>query len=77
MLRVKIGEANSNCINVTSGVPQGSALTPVLFCLNGLSCDADMFADDMKIGGQLRVHLMFKVYKMILTICQAGPSGAS
>ncbi len=29
-----------------------------------------------KFGGQLRVHLMFKVCKVTLAICQAGPRGA-
>ncbi len=54
-LRVKVGEQFSKCIDVTSRVPQGSALGLVLFlfyindCLNGLSCDAEMFADDVKI----------------------------
>ncbi len=52
---MKVGEEFSKCIDVTSSVPQGSVLGPVHFllyvndCLNGLSCDAVMVADDVKI----------------------------
>ncbi len=52
---VKVGKRPSQSIAVTNGVPQGSPLGPLLYlfyvreCLNGLSCDAVMFADDVKI----------------------------
>nr|VZI51833.1 unnamed protein product [Spirometra erinaceieuropaei] len=57
---VRLGGQHSAEVTVTSGVPQGSVLGPILFliyiddCIHGLDCRIAMFADDIKLWSVIR-----------------------
>ena len=78
--KVILNGSSSKWINVTSGVPQGSVLGPLLFILyvnditDGVQSTLEMFADDSKLYRTIHNQHDIEILQRIWILSQIGPN---